>query len=60
MQVDLDYITEKLRIIDITLEDVVYKGDTPSGYLTLNAYLDDMKCQLGEITDEINLLKTRS
>ena len=60
MQVDLDYITEKLHAIDITLEDVVYRGNTPSGYLTINAYLDDMKSQLGDIQDEIYLLKTRS
>jgi hypothetical protein len=60
MQIELDYITEKLHAIDIVLSDVIYRGDTPSGYLTINAYLDDMKCQLGEITDEINLLRTRS
>jgi len=34
MQIELDYITEKLHAIDLTLEDVVYRGNTPSGYLT--------------------------
>ena len=59
MQIELDYITEALHAIDINLEDV-NRGFTPSGYLTINAYLDDMKSQLGEVTDEINLLRTRS
>lgn len=57
MQVDLDYITEKLHAIDIILEDVVYRGNTPSGYLTINAYLDDMKSQLGEIQNDIDYLR---
>lgn len=56
MQVDLDYITEKLHAIDFTLEDVVHRGNTPSGYLTINAYLDDMKSQLSEITTELENL----
>ena len=54
MQIELDYITEKLHAIDLTLEDVVYRGNTPSGYLTINAYLDDMKSQLGENQNEID------
>jgi hypothetical protein len=57
MQIELDYITEKLHAIDLTLEDVVYRGNTPSGYLTINAYLDDMKFQLGEIQNEIDYLR---
>lgn len=57
MQIELDYITEKLHAIDLTLEDVVYRGNTPSGYLTINAYLDDMKSQLGDIQDEIDYLR---
>jgi hypothetical protein len=52
MQPDLDYITDVLYAIDINLEDV-NKGFTPSGYLTINSYLEDMRYRLSEITTEI-------
>ena len=52
MQVELDYITEQLHAIDINLEDV-NRGMTPSGYLTINSYLEDMRYRLSEITTEI-------
>jgi len=52
MQVELDYITEQLHAIDINLEDV-NRGMTPNGYLTINSYLDDLRYQLSEITNEI-------
>jgi hypothetical protein len=52
MQADLDYITDVLYAIDINLEDV-NKGMTPSGYLTINSYLEDMRYRLSEITTEI-------
>jgi hypothetical protein len=52
MQPDLDYITDVLYAIDINLEDV-NKGMTPSGYLTINSYLEDMRYRLSEITTEI-------
>ena len=53
MQPDLDYITDVLYAIDINLEDV-NRGFTPSGYLTINYYLEDMRYQLSEITTEIS------
>ena len=53
MQADLDYITDVLHAIDINLEDV-NKGMTPSGYLTINSYLEDMRYRLSEITTEIS------
>jgi hypothetical protein len=52
MQVELDYITDVLHAIDINLEDV-NRGFTPSGYLTINSYLEDMRYRLSEITNEI-------
>jgi hypothetical protein len=52
MQPDLDYITDVLYAIDINLEDV-NRGMTPSGYLTINSYLEDMRYRLSEITNEI-------
>ncbi len=52
MQPDLDYITNVLYAIDINLEDV-NRGFTPSGYLTINSYLEDMRYRLSEITTEI-------
>ena len=52
MQVELDYITDALNAIDINLEDV-NRGFTPSGYLTINSYLEDMRYRLSEITTEI-------
>lgn len=52
MNVELDYITEVLHAIDLNLEDV-NRGFTPSGYLTINSYLDDLRYQLSEITNEI-------
>ena len=52
MQVELDYITEQLHAIDINLEDI-NRGFTPSGYLTINSYLEDMRYRLSEITNEI-------
>lgn len=52
MQVELDYITQKLHAIDINLEDVS-RGLTPSGYLTINQYLDDMRYQLYELSSDI-------
>ena len=52
MQADLDYITDVLHAIDINLEDV-NRGFTPSGYLTINSYLEDMRYRLSEITTEI-------
>jgi len=52
MQADLDYITDVLHAIDINLEDV-NRGFTPSGYLTINSYLEDMRYRLSEITNEI-------
>jgi hypothetical protein len=52
MQIELDYITEALHAIDLNLEDV-NRGITPSGYLTINSYLDDMRYQLSEISNEI-------
>ena len=59
MQIELDYITEKLHAIDIDLEDVS-RGLTPSGYLTINSYLDDMRYQLFELSTEINNLEITS
>lgn len=59
MQIELDYITEKLHAIDIDLEDVS-RGLTPSGYLTINQYLDDMRYQLFELSTEINNLEITS
>ena len=59
MQIELDYITEKLHAIDINLEDVS-RGLTPSGYLTINQYLDDMRYQLSELSTEINNLEITS
>lgn len=59
MQIELDYITEKLHAIDINLEDVS-RGLTPSGYLTINQYLDDMRYQLFELSTEINNLEIAS
>jgi hypothetical protein len=56
MQVELDYITEQLHAIDINLEDVS-RGITPSGYLTINQYLDDMRYQLSELNTEISNLE---
>jgi hypothetical protein len=53
MQADLDYITDVLHAIDINLEDV-NRGMTPSGYLTINSYLEDMRYRLSEITTEIS------
>jgi hypothetical protein len=53
MQSDLDYITDVLHAIDINLEDV-NRGMTPSGYLTINSYLEDMRYRLSEITTEIS------
>ena len=53
MQVELDYITEALHAIDLNLEDV-NRGFTPSGYLTINSYLEDMRYRLSEITTEIS------
>jgi hypothetical protein len=53
MNVELDYITEQLHAIDINLEDV-NRGMTPSGYLTINSYLEDMRYRLSEITTEIS------
>lgn len=52
MQIELDYITQKLHAIDINLEDVS-RGLTPSGYLTINQYLDDMRYQLYELSSDI-------
>lgn len=52
MQIELDYITDVLHAIDVNLEDV-NKGLTPSGYLTINSYLEDMRYRLSEITTEI-------
>jgi len=52
MNVELDYITDVLHAIDINLEDV-NRGFTPSGYLTINSYLEDMRYRLSEITNEI-------
>jgi hypothetical protein len=53
MQIELDYITEALHAIDLNLEDV-NRGITPSGYLTINSYLEDMRYRLSEITTEIS------
>ena len=53
MPADLDYITDVLYTIDINLEDV-NRGFTPSGYLTINSYLEDMRYRLSEITTEIS------
>jgi hypothetical protein len=52
MQVDIDYITNVLHAIDVNLEDV-NRGLAPSGYLTINSYLEDMRYRLSEITNEI-------
>jgi hypothetical protein len=52
MQADLDYITDVLHAIDVNLEDV-NRGLAPSGYLTINSYLEDMRYRLSEITNEI-------
>jgi len=56
MQIELDYITEALHAIDLNLEDV-NRGITPSGYLTINQYLDDMRYQLSELNTEISNLE---
>jgi hypothetical protein len=58
MQIELDYITEALHAIDLNLEDV-NRGITPSGYLTINSYLDDMRYQLSEITNEIYTMEIK-
>ena len=58
MQIELDYITEALHAIDLNLEDV-NKGITPSGYLTINSYLDDLRYQLSEITNEIYTMEIK-
>jgi len=58
MQVELDYITEALHAIDLNLEDV-NRGITPSGYLTINSYLDDLRYQLSEITNEIYTMEIK-
>ena len=58
MQPDLDYITDVLYAIDINLEDV-NKGFTPSGYLTINSYLEDMRYRLSEITTEIYTMEIK-
>lgn len=58
MQVELDYITEALHAIDLNLEDV-NRGVTPSGYLTINSYLDDLRYQLSEITNEIYTMEIK-
>jgi len=58
MQVELDYITEQLHAIDINLEDV-NRGFTPSGYLTINSYLEDMRYRLSEITNEIYTMEIK-
>jgi len=58
MNVELDYITEVLHAIDLNLEDV-NRGFTPSGYLTINSYLDDLRYQLSEITNEIYTMEIK-
>jgi|688.fasta_scaffold625973_3 hypothetical protein len=58
MQVELDYITEALHAIDLNLEDV-NRGFTPSGYLTINSYLEDMRYRLSEITTEISNMEIK-
>ena len=58
MQPDLDYITDVLYAIDINLEDV-NRGFTPSGYLTINSYLEDMRYRLSEITNEIYTMEIK-
>ena len=58
MQADLDYITDVLHSIDINLEDV-NRGMTPSGYLTINSYLEDMRYRLSEITNEIYTMEIK-
>jgi hypothetical protein len=58
MQIELDYITEQLHAIDFDLEDV-NKGFTPSGYLTINSYLEDMRYRLSEITNEIYTMEIK-
>jgi hypothetical protein len=58
MQIELDYITEALHAIDLNLEDV-NRGVTPSGYLTINSYLDDLRYQLSEITNEIYTMEIK-
>jgi hypothetical protein len=58
MQIELDYITEALHAIDLNLEDV-NRGITPSGYLTINSYLDDLRYQLSEITNEIYTMEIK-
>jgi hypothetical protein len=58
MQIELDYITEQLHAIDINLEDV-NRGMVPSGYLTINSYLEDMRYRLSEITNEIYTMEIK-
>lgn len=58
MQPDLDYITDVLYAIDINLQDV-NRGFTPSGYLTINSYLEDMRYRLSEITNEIYTMEIK-
>ena len=58
MQIELDYITEALHAIDLNLEDV-NRGFTPSGYLTINSYLEDMRYRLSEITNEIYTMEIK-
>ena len=58
MQIELDYITEALHAIDLNLEDV-NRAITPSGYLTINSYLDDLRYQLSEITNEIYTMEIK-
>jgi hypothetical protein len=58
MQADLDYITDALHAIDLNLEDV-NRGITPSGYLTINSYLEDMRYRLSEITNEIYTMEIK-
>ena len=58
MQIELDYITEALHAIDLNLEDV-NRGIIPSGYLTINSYLDDLRYQLSEITNEIYTMEIK-
>jgi len=58
MNVELDYITDVLHAIDINLEDV-NRGFTPSGYLTINSYLEDMRYRLSEITTEIYTMEIK-
>ena len=58
MQIELDYITDVLYAIDFDLEDI-NKGFTPSGYLTINSYLEDMRYRLSEITNEIYTMEIK-